>query len=103
MNLPVTPSCHDAVVQGLREITQQEGTVLCFDEVMTGFRISKVGQQLARALTHARVGLTVRGHIVCLDWSICTAGTVGSDYVCIDSSTAPYPSGSLCSACACVP
>ena len=32
-------------VQGLREITQQEGAVLCFDEVMTGFRIAKVSQR----------------------------------------------------------
>lgn len=29
-------------LQGLREITQQEGALLCFDEVMTGFRIAKV-------------------------------------------------------------
>jgi glutamate-1-semialdehyde 2,1-aminomutase len=28
-------------LQGLRELTQQEGALLCFDEVMTGFRISK--------------------------------------------------------------
>lgn len=25
-------------LEGLREITEQEGTLLCFDEVMTGFR-----------------------------------------------------------------
>ena len=31
-----------ALPQGLREITQQDGALLCFDEVMTGFRISKV-------------------------------------------------------------
>ena len=31
-----------ACPQGLREITQQDGALLCFDEVMTGFRISKV-------------------------------------------------------------
>lgn len=28
-------------LQGLREVTKQEGALLCFDEVMTGFRISK--------------------------------------------------------------
>ena len=28
-------------VQGLREITREEGALLCFDEVMTGFRIAK--------------------------------------------------------------
>eukprot|EP00737_Agarophyton_chilense_P001177 gb/GEZJ01001311.1/.p1 GENE.gb/GEZJ01001311.1/~~gb/GEZJ01001311.1/.p1 ORF type:complete len:467 (+),score=66.21 gb/GEZJ01001311.1/:216-1616(+) len=30
---------------GLREITEQEGSLLCFDEVMTGFRISYSGAQ----------------------------------------------------------
>ncbi len=29
-------------LEGLREITKQEGALLCFDEVMTGFRIAKV-------------------------------------------------------------
>jgi hypothetical protein len=34
--------CLTAVVlQGLRDITTQEGALLCFDEVMTGFRIAK--------------------------------------------------------------
>lgn len=35
--------CVCAPGQGLREVTKQEGALLCFDEVMTGFRISKVG------------------------------------------------------------
>ena len=30
---------------GLREITQQDGALLCFDEVMTGFRVSYAGAQ----------------------------------------------------------
>ncbi|CDF36038.1 glutamate-1-semialdehyde 2,1-aminomutase [Chondrus crispus] len=30
---------------GLREITEKEGTLLCFDEVMTGFRIAYSGAQ----------------------------------------------------------
>jgi len=30
----------NSVVQGLREITQEDGALLCFDEVMTGFRCS---------------------------------------------------------------
>lgn len=29
-------------LQGLRKLTQEEGALLCFDEVMTGFRIAKV-------------------------------------------------------------
>ncbi len=29
-------------LQGLREVCTAEGAVLCFDEVMTGFRIAKV-------------------------------------------------------------
>ncbi len=31
-----------AFLQGLRDLCTQEGAVLCFDEVMTGFRIAKV-------------------------------------------------------------
>lgn len=32
-------------LQGLRDITSQDGALLCFDEVMTGFRISYGGAQ----------------------------------------------------------
>lgn len=32
-------------LQGLREITQEDGALLCFDEVMTGFRVSYGGAQ----------------------------------------------------------
>lgn len=32
-------------LEGLREITEKEGTLLCFDEVMTGFRIAYAGAQ----------------------------------------------------------
>ena len=28
-------------MQGLRDITKEDGALLCFDEVMTGFRIAK--------------------------------------------------------------
>ena len=28
------------LVQGLRDITKEDGALLCFDEVMTGFRIA---------------------------------------------------------------
>ena len=31
--------------QGLRDVTKEEGALLCFDEVMTGFRIAKGGAQ----------------------------------------------------------
>ena len=34
-----------AFLEGLREITKAEGAVLCFDEVMTGFRVAKGGAQ----------------------------------------------------------
>ena len=30
-----------AMVQGLRSLCTENGTLLCFDEVMTGFRIAK--------------------------------------------------------------
>jgi len=32
-------------LEGLREITKKEGALLCFDEVMTGFRVAKGGAQ----------------------------------------------------------
>jgi glutamate-1-semialdehyde 2,1-aminomutase len=32
-------------LQGLRDVTKEEGALLCFDEVMTGFRIAKGGAQ----------------------------------------------------------
>ena len=32
--------------QGLRDVTKEEGALLCFDEVMTGFRIAKGGAQV---------------------------------------------------------
>ncbi len=35
----------DGYLEGLREITQQYGTVLVFDEVMTGFRLARGGAQ----------------------------------------------------------
>ena len=48
MNSVCCPSsCHEQrtvsqihVAQGLRDITSEEGSLLCFDEVMTGFRIA---------------------------------------------------------------
>ena len=38
-----------AFLEGLREICTAEGAVLCFDEVMTGFRVSRGSAQV---LTH---------------------------------------------------
>ena len=35
----------DGFLQGLREITEKEGALLIFDEVMTGFRVSRGGAQ----------------------------------------------------------
>lgn len=32
-------------LEGLREVTEKEGAILCFDEVMTGFRIAYGGAQ----------------------------------------------------------
>jgi hypothetical protein len=48
-------------LQGLRDMCTEEGTVLCFDEVMTGFRISKV-----------RVCLGCWMQIQLFVWSVCT-------------------------------
>ena len=54
--LPVTPQ----FVRELREVTQRHGVVLIFDEVVTGFRVSKGGAQLRLGVTpdlstHAKV------------------------------------------------
>jgi glutamate-1-semialdehyde 2,1-aminomutase len=35
----------DGFLQGLREICDEHGTVLIFDEVMTGFRVASGGAQ----------------------------------------------------------
>ena len=40
LGLGETPHCSESQfgMQGLREITQENDSLLCFDEVMTGFR-----------------------------------------------------------------
>lgn len=43
-NMGVIPPEED-FLEGLREITEQNGTLLIFDEVITGFRLSKSGAQ----------------------------------------------------------
>ena len=50
-----------AFLQGLRDITRQEGALLCFDEVMTGFRISYGGAQQHWGITP---DLTTRGKVI---------------------------------------
>ncbi|MEW9899091.1 glutamate-1-semialdehyde 2,1-aminomutase [Chitinivorax sp. PXF-14] len=58
MNL-VKPS--QAFLQGLRSLCDKHGTVLIFDEVMTGFR---VGPQCAQGLFGIRPDLTTLGKVV---------------------------------------
>ncbi|HEV7279434.1 MAG TPA: glutamate-1-semialdehyde 2,1-aminomutase [Pirellulaceae bacterium] len=48
-------------LEGLRELTQREGTVLLFDEVMTGFRVAYGGVQERTGITP---DLTTLGKIV---------------------------------------
>lgn len=38
---PPSVLCTAEFLQGLRDVATAEGAVLCFDEVMTGFRIAK--------------------------------------------------------------
>ena len=45
--MPILPS----YLRLLRELTQQAGTLLIFDEVVTGFRVSRGGAQLAFGVT----------------------------------------------------
>ncbi|MEM9621290.1 MAG: glutamate-1-semialdehyde 2,1-aminomutase [Pseudomonadota bacterium] len=48
-------------LEGLRELTEAAGTILIFDEVMTGFRVSRGG---AQELYNIRPDLTTLGKIV---------------------------------------
>lgn len=48
-------------LEGLREITKEEGTLLVFDEVMTGFRIAYGGAQEHFGITP---DLTTLGKII---------------------------------------
>ena len=48
-------------LEGLRIVTQREGTVLIFDEVMTGFRVHKGG---AQALYSVKPDLTTLGKVI---------------------------------------
>jgi len=48
-------------LEGLREITEREGTVLIFDEVMTGFRVHKGG---AQTLYGIQPDLTTLGKVI---------------------------------------
>jgi glutamate-1-semialdehyde 2,1-aminomutase len=59
-NMGVVPPV-DGFLQGLREITQREGTVLIFDEVMTGFRAHLNG---AQALYNIVPDLTTLGKVI---------------------------------------
>jgi glutamate-1-semialdehyde 2,1-aminomutase len=48
-------------LEGLRTITEREGSVLIFDEVMTGFRVHKGG---AQTLYHIKPDLTTLGKVI---------------------------------------
>ncbi len=51
----------EGFLKGLREITANEGTLLIFDEVMTGFRVAFGG---AQSLYHIKPDLTCLGKII---------------------------------------
>jgi glutamate-1-semialdehyde 2,1-aminomutase len=51
----------DGFLQGLREITQEHGTLLIFDEVMTGFRVHPGG---AQTLYDIQPDLTTLGKVI---------------------------------------
>lgn len=58
MNM-VTPV--DGFLEGLQEICQKHGTLLIFDEVMTGFRVARGG---AQAIYNIKPDLTTLGKII---------------------------------------
>lgn len=59
-NMGCVPPC-DGYLEGLREVTQQHGALLVFDEVMTGFRVAAGG---AQARYGVRPDLTCLGKII---------------------------------------
>jgi glutamate-1-semialdehyde 2,1-aminomutase len=59
-NMGVVPS-QPGFLEGLRAITEQEGTVLIFDEVMTGFRVHPGG---AQTLYNLKPDLTTLGKVI---------------------------------------
>src|SRR6266496_5507277 len=59
-NMGVVPPLPD-FLEGLRGITNQEGSVLIFDEVMTGFRVHKGG---AQSLYNIQPDLTTLGKVI---------------------------------------
>jgi glutamate-1-semialdehyde 2,1-aminomutase len=59
-NMGVVPPV-PGFLEGLRAITEREGALLIFDEVMTGFRVHKGG---AQALYNIRPDLTALGKVI---------------------------------------
>src|SRR5512138_1930067 len=59
-NMGVVPP-QPGFLQGLRKITEREGAVLIFDEVMTGFRVHKGG---AQTLYNIKPDLTTLGKVI---------------------------------------
>ena len=59
-NMGVVPP-QPGFLEGLRRITEREGAVLIFDEVMTGFRVHKGG---AQALYNIKPDLTTLGKVI---------------------------------------
>jgi glutamate-1-semialdehyde 2,1-aminomutase len=59
-NMGVVPPA-GGFLEGLRNITEREGTVLIFDEVMTGFRVHKGG---AQTLYNIKPDLTTLGKVI---------------------------------------
>jgi glutamate-1-semialdehyde 2,1-aminomutase len=59
-NMGVIPP-QTGFLEGLRAITEQEGSLLIFDEVMTGFRVHKGG---AQALYNIKPDLTTLGKVI---------------------------------------
>jgi glutamate-1-semialdehyde 2,1-aminomutase len=59
-NMGVVPP-EDGFLEGLRNITEREGALLIFDEVMTGFRVHKGG---AQTLYNIKPDLTTLGKVI---------------------------------------
>ncbi|MDO9087175.1 MAG: glutamate-1-semialdehyde 2,1-aminomutase [Anaerolineaceae bacterium] len=59
-NMGVVPPV-EGFLEGLRTVTEENGSLLIFDEVMTGFRVHRGG---AQALYHIKPDLTTLGKVI---------------------------------------
>ncbi len=83
---------HEGYLQGLRDICTKEGIVLIFDEVMTGFRLSKGGAQERFGITP---DLTTLGKIIGGGMPVGAYGGKAEIMNCVSPQGPVYQAGTL--------